>query len=140
MTEQQTELSYWDIFPQSIRLSQSLFEQRIPLSIQDSKIGVSMVPRMESGMDCGHSEVETRTSLGKTSQYGCVGMIVSSGIRSSLAGTPIFESSNTDVAEVDESGNIICGMQPGAAIVVIWSSDARESVRHVQVEVSNPMP
>lgn len=55
-------------------------------------------------------------------------------IRGSIE-TPIFETSNTDVAEVDESGNIICGMQPGAAIIIIWSSDARESVRHVQVEV-----
>jgi hypothetical protein len=36
--------------------------------------------------------------------------------------TPIFESSNTDVAEVDESGNIICGMQPGAAIVVAFGA------------------
>lgn len=49
--------------------------------------------------------------------------------------SPVFESSNSDVADVDEVGNVICGMQPGAAIVMIWHSDARESVRHVQVEV-----
>jgi len=49
--------------------------------------------------------------------------------------SPVFESSNNDVAEVDESGNVICGMQPGAAIVMVWHSEARDSVRHVQVEV-----
>jgi len=49
--------------------------------------------------------------------------------------SPVLESSNHDVAEVDESGNVICGMQPGAAIVMVWHSEARDSVRHVQVEV-----
>ena len=49
--------------------------------------------------------------------------------------SPVFESSNNDVAEVDESGNVICGMQPGAAIVMVWHSDDHLSVRHVQVEV-----
>jgi len=49
--------------------------------------------------------------------------------------SPVFESSNSDVAEVDESGNVICGMQPGAALVMVWHSDDRLSVRHVQVEV-----
>ncbi len=44
MTEQQTELTYWDIFPQSIRLSQSLFEQRIPLSIR----GLEYMPLFDS--------------------------------------------------------------------------------------------
>lgn len=49
--------------------------------------------------------------------------------------SPVFESSNSDVAEVDEAGNVICGMQPGAAIVMVWRSDDHLSVRHVQVEV-----
>jgi hypothetical protein len=49
--------------------------------------------------------------------------------------SPVFESSNNDVAEVDEAGNVICGMQPGAALVMVWHSDDRLSVRHVQVEV-----
>jgi len=30
---------------------------------------------------------------------------------------------------------VICGMQPGAALVMVWRSDDRLSVRHVQVEV-----
>jgi hypothetical protein len=47
----------------------------------------------------------------------------------------VFESSSSDVAEVDEAGNVTCGMQPGAAIVMVWHSDDRLSVRHVQVEV-----
>jgi hypothetical protein len=49
--------------------------------------------------------------------------------------SPVFESSNSDVAEVDESGNVICGMQPGAALVMVWHSVDHLSVRHVQVEV-----
>ncbi len=49
--------------------------------------------------------------------------------------SPVFESSNNDVAEVDESENVICGMQPGAAVVMVWHSDDHLSVRHVQVEV-----
>ncbi|GAB6095648.1 hypothetical protein JCM14469_19000 [Desulfatiferula olefinivorans] len=49
--------------------------------------------------------------------------------------SPVFESSNNDVAEVDEAGNVICGMQPGAAVVMVWHSDDRLSVRHVQIEV-----
>ncbi len=56
----------------------------------------------------------------------------------SIRGTvesPVFESSNSDVAEMDEAGNVICGMQPGAAIVLVWHSGDRLSVRHVQVEV-----
>jgi photosystem II stability/assembly factor-like uncharacterized protein len=49
--------------------------------------------------------------------------------------SPVFESSNNDVVVVDEAGNVICGMQPGAAVVMVWHSDDRLSVRHVQVEV-----
>jgi len=49
--------------------------------------------------------------------------------------SPVFESPSSDVAEVDEAGNVTCGMQPGAAIVMVWHSDDRLSVRHVQVEV-----
>jgi hypothetical protein len=49
--------------------------------------------------------------------------------------SPVFESSNNDVAEVDGAGNVICGMQPGAAVVMVWHSDDHLSVRHVQVEV-----
>lgn len=49
--------------------------------------------------------------------------------------SPQFESSNPAVAEVDEAGNVICGMQPGAAMILIWRSDNFSSVRYVQVEV-----
>jgi hypothetical protein len=55
-------------------------------------------------------------------------------IRGSIA-SPVFESSNLDVAEVDDAGNVICGMQPGAAMIMVWRSDDFSSVRHVQVEV-----
>jgi len=49
--------------------------------------------------------------------------------------TPVIESSNTDIVNIDGNGNVICGTRPGSAIVMIWHSDARESLRHVQVEV-----
>ena len=48
---------------------------------------------------------------------------------------PIIESSNEWVARVDQSGTIVCGSVPGAAIIMVWRSSARDSLRHVQIEV-----
>lgn len=48
---------------------------------------------------------------------------------------PVFESSNPEIAGVDQYGNVRCGLTPGAAIIVVWNSVARTSVRHVQVEI-----
>jgi len=48
---------------------------------------------------------------------------------------PVFESSNPDVASVDEDGNVECGFVPGAAMILVWDSPERLSLRHVQVEV-----
>lgn len=55
-------------------------------------------------------------------------------IRGEIA-SPIFESSNQDIAMVDEVGNVMCGFQPGAALIMVWDSQERASLRHVQVEV-----
>ena len=52
-----------------------------------------------------------------------------------LVGEPIIESSNEWVARVDQSGLIVCGTVPGAAIIMVWRSSSRDSLRHVQVEV-----
>ena len=49
--------------------------------------------------------------------------------------SPVFESSNPDVATVDEDGNVECGYLPGAAMIMVWDSPDRGSLRHVQVEV-----
>lgn len=48
---------------------------------------------------------------------------------------PLFFSSNTMIAEVDEAGVVTCGMQPGAAVLVVCRSEAFDSIRYVQVEV-----
>lgn len=52
-----------------------------------------------------------------------------------LVGEPIIESSNEWVARVDQNGTIVCGSIPGAAVILVWRSSARDSLRHVQVEV-----
>lgn len=60
------------------------------------------------------------------------------GIPLSIRGTvsqPVFESSNSDIASVDEYGIVRCGLMPGAAIIIVWNSDTKSSVRHVQVEI-----
>ena len=49
--------------------------------------------------------------------------------------TPVFETSNPDIATVDANGCIHCGLKPGAAMVMVWKSGAKDSLRHVQVEV-----
>ncbi|MDF7806211.1 hypothetical protein P4E94_02100 [Pontiellaceae bacterium B12219] len=49
--------------------------------------------------------------------------------------TPLFFSSNPLIADVDESGVVICGMQPGAAVLTICRSEELDSIRSVQVEV-----
>ena len=37
-----------------------------------------------------------------------------------LPEVPVFESSNPDVASVDEDGNVECGFVPGAAMILVW--------------------
>ena len=49
--------------------------------------------------------------------------------------TPEFASSNLNVAQINASGAIECGLQPGAALIMVWRDANRDSVRHVQVEV-----
>ena len=64
--------------------------------------------------------------------------VCSQSIPLSLRGdvvSPLFSSSNPAVAEVNEYGVVSCGMQPGAAILIICRSEALDSIRYVQVEV-----
>jgi hypothetical protein len=49
--------------------------------------------------------------------------------------SPVLESSNSAVATIGPDGEIRCGRAPGASVIMVWRSEARESVRHVQVEV-----
>ena len=43
MTEQLDIPTYWEIYPQSVRLSLSYFEQRIPLSVRGSGLNPQFV-------------------------------------------------------------------------------------------------
>ena len=51
------------------------------------------------------------------------------------APSPLIESTNPDVAEINGDGDIECGLIPGAAMILVWKSGAKDSIRHVQVEV-----
>lgn len=52
--------------------------------------------------------------------------------------TPLFESSNPDVVSMNESGILQCGDTAGNAMVMVWASNEKKSVRHVAVEVREP--
>jgi hypothetical protein len=51
---------------------------------------------------------------------------------------PVYASSNPDIVQVDESGVVLCGPVAGNAMVMIWRSAARDSLRHMMVEVRDP--
>jgi hypothetical protein len=77
------------------------------------------------------------TKLIRVSQSG-VTQYIPLSIRGEIA-SPVFESSNSDIAAVDEAGNVMCGFQPGAAMIMVRDSPDRGSLRHVQVEVYGNM-
>jgi hypothetical protein len=51
------------------------------------------------------------------------------------AEAPVFQSSNTDVVNVDENGVLSFSGNIGNAMIIVWDSPAKLSVRHVAVEV-----
>ncbi len=51
------------------------------------------------------------------------------------SGAPVFEVSNSEIATVDGDGNVQPGAHTGSAIILVYDSPAKKSVRHVQVEV-----
>jgi len=51
---------------------------------------------------------------------------------------PVFASSNPDVAEIGPDGVVRCGWAIGNAVVMVWRSSARDSLRHILVEVRDP--
>jgi len=51
---------------------------------------------------------------------------------------PVFASSNPEVAEIEPDGVIRCGWTIGNAVLMVWRSSARDSLRHVLVEVRDP--
>lgn len=50
------------------------------------------------------------------------------------AGAPVFQSSNADVVNVDENGILYFSGNVGNAMIIVWDSPAKLSVRHVMVE------
>jgi hypothetical protein len=50
---------------------------------------------------------------------------------------PVFRSSNHRVASVDRYGVVSCVNTCGAAMILVWDSPEKLSLRHVQVEVVN---
>ena len=51
------------------------------------------------------------------------------------AESPVFQSSNADVVNVDENGVLYFSGNIGNAMIIVWDSPAKLSVRHVAVEV-----
>lgn len=48
---------------------------------------------------------------------------------------PVFASSNPDIVQIDANGVVRCGSVAGNAMVMVWRSVLRDSLRHVMVEV-----
>ena len=51
---------------------------------------------------------------------------------------PVFASSNPEVAEIGPDGVVRCGWTIGNAVLMVWRSSVRDSLRHVLVEVRDP--
>jgi hypothetical protein len=51
---------------------------------------------------------------------------------------PVFTSRNPEVAAIGADGVVRCGRTVGNAVLMVWRSSARESLRHVRVEVRDP--
>ena len=50
--------------------------------------------------------------------------------------SPEFESSDSDVVQVESSGNVYPGYKTGSAVITVFDSWRRESARYVQFELS----
>jgi hypothetical protein len=81
---------HWQVKPQSIRISSSQVEQRIPLSLRGN------------------------------------------------VDAPVYTSSNPEIVQIDTNGVVRCGSVVGNAMVMVWRSALRDSLRHVMVEVRDP--
>lgn len=49
--------------------------------------------------------------------------------------SPVFETSDSSIAQVNQNGVVSAGMQAGGCIISIWKNAEKASVRHVGVEV-----
>ena len=61
--------------------------------------------------------------------------VIPLSIRGETAGDLVFETTNDAVAWIDAAGKVHAGLASGWAMIMIYDSQARASVRHVQVEV-----
>lgn len=74
------------------------------------------------------SPKKLRFSVSETSQH------VPLSIRSKEC-TPVFESSESNIAQVDQNGVVSTGMLVGGCVISVWKNKDKSSVRHVNVEV-----
>lgn len=56
-------------------------------------------------------------------------------VRGAPSGLVEFESSDSNIAWVDDYGQLNLGWEAGATIIAVYDSADRESVRHIEVEV-----
>lgn len=63
-------------------------------------------------------------------------VIIPLSIRGELSTEPVFESAQPWIASVTPSGRVQLGAAAGATMILVYDSEARTSVRYVQVEVA----
>lgn len=51
---------------------------------------------------------------------------------------PVYASCNPEIVQIDANGVVRCGTVTGNAMVMVWRSALRDSLRHVMVEVRDP--
>lgn len=88
-------------------------------------------------MDCEELQVRYWDVFPKSVKVSLTGwpVTVPLSVRGEPAGEVEFESADPNIAWVDESGRLNLGWQAGATVITAYDSEARESVRHIQVEV-----
>jgi hypothetical protein len=62
-------------------------------------------------------------------------VIVPLSIRGSTVGEPVFESLQPWIAEVGSNGRVTLGRTAGSTMILVYDSEAKTSIRYVQVEV-----
>ena len=82
------QVPYWDVYPESIKVTQGDMDVIVPLSV-----------------------------------------------RGDPGGEPVFESVQPWVADVVPNGRVLLGRVAGATMILVYNSEAKTSIRYVQVEV-----
>ena len=62
-------------------------------------------------------------------------VIVPLSVRGYPGGEPVFVSVQPDIAEIVPHGRVLLGRTVGATMILVYNSEAKTSIRYVQVEV-----